>query len=137
MGEEGRGRVPPDIFHREIFFDLLEIENGRGKIKKVSRGPVSFLNFIYLFICLSPFETTEICLGSTKMDYFFTGKKHISSQEKIGESDLPPPPPKIFLILNIPLIISIQVQPGYLWIQTNTNQCKVNLLKITLTKQLN
>ena len=35
------------------------------------------------------FETTEFCLGSTKMDNF-TGKNHISCREKIGNTDFGP-----------------------------------------------
>ena len=59
----------------------------------MSRGLlfIYFFNylFIYLFIylfCLSVFETTEICLGSTKMDNF-TRKNYISCWEKIRKSD--------------------------------------------------
>ena len=54
---------------------------------KMSRGLI--ILFIYLFIylfCLSLFETTEICLGSTRMDNF-TRKNHISCWDKIRKPD--------------------------------------------------
>ena len=48
-----------------------------------------FCLFVCLFFCLSLFETTEICLGSTKMDNF-PGKNHISCLEKIRKPDFAP-----------------------------------------------
>ena len=44
-----------------------------------------FLFFFFSFF-LSAFETTEVCLGCTKMENF-TEKKHISCREKNRKSD--------------------------------------------------
>ena len=48
---------------------------------QLARGPF----FFFFFPC---FETTEICLGSTKMDNF-TGKNHISRRKKSAKLTLP------------------------------------------------
>ena len=50
---------------------------GRGKCTKISRG---LLFFFFFFFCFSLCETSEICLGSTKME-ISTGKKSILRQE--------------------------------------------------------
>ena len=95
-----RGAECPDAFHQEIFADLpgnrgkekgekkrRKIVEGKwklrnGRVKKMSRG---------LFFCFSHFQTTKICLGSTKMK-ISTGKKHLSCWEKKSEkSDCAPP----------------------------------------------
>ena len=60
---------------------------------KMSRGFLFCFAFCFCFcflfvlfvFCLSLFETTEICLGSTKMDNF-AGKNHISCSEKNQET---------------------------------------------------
>ena len=52
---------------------------------KMSRGQVLF--------CFSLFETTDICLRSTKME-ISTGKKRISYWKNIGKSDFAPLPEK-------------------------------------------
>ena len=61
----------------------LKIENGRGKGMKMSRG------LFCLFYCLSLFETTEICLGSTKMDNFYR-ENHVIHGEIIRKTDFAP-----------------------------------------------
>ena len=65
-GRGGRGRVPPNIFHREFFADLSgKMGQGRkGKKGKLERK--------------SPFEITKICLGSTKMDNFYREKSYFT-----------------------------------------------------------
>ena len=95
------GIVPPDVFHREIFDDLLEKWRQRKKGKwrrktgKLGKGRWEIRiegeevwkwaeDFFF-----SLFETTEICLGYTKMENFYR-KKHISRREKIGNSDFAP-----------------------------------------------
>ena len=106
-GITGGGQSAPDIFHREIFADLLrkigqgreggkkkgqwrgkfereEVENfyGRGKDMKMSRGPL-FLFFFCHFL-----KQPKFVWGPTKTDNF-TGKNHISQREKIGKLTLP------------------------------------------------
>ena len=54
-----------------------------------------FLFFVLFCFSCHFFETTEICLGSTKME--ITGKNHISRSEKIGKKLTLPP------LKNIPL----------------------------------
>ena len=56
---------------------------------KMSRSPLFF------FFCLSLFETTEICLGCTKME-ICTGKKAFHAGKKLGNVTLSP-------LKNIPL----------------------------------
>ena len=98
-GITGGGIVPPTFFTRK-FYDLprkkgtrkgngeemkenlkgkkWKIENRRGKVWKWAEDLLFYL-FIYLFIylfCLSLFETTEICLGSTRMDNFTREKSY-------------------------------------------------------------
>ena len=87
---------------KEGKFEREEVENGRGKGMKMSKGFFFFLIcfcvcFLFCFVlfcfvfffCLSLFETTEICFGSTKMNNF-TRKNHISPREKIRKSDFAP-----------------------------------------------
>ena len=56
-----------------------KIENGRGKGMKKRRGLFSLFLFFFLsFFRLSVFETTKICLGSTKMDNFYREKSYFT-----------------------------------------------------------
>ena len=58
-----------------------KIENGRGNGMSMSRG--------LFFLCLSLFETTGICLGSTKIDNFHWEKSYFT-RGKIGKTDFAP-----------------------------------------------
>ena len=64
----------------------------------MSRGSFFFF-FLSLLIKL---KTTDICLGSTKME-ISTGKKSISHWEKIRKSEFgpPPPPPKNIALMHL------------------------------------
>ena len=125
-------RVPPDIFHQEIFAELpgkegqgrkgkrrekegklkgkrWKIENGRGESMKISRGFFFFFFFFVtfcslFFFFLSLFETNEICLGFTKMDNL-PGKSIFHTGKKSGKMTLPP-------LKNIPLMPLHQGQPS-------------------------
>ena len=113
-GTGAGGRVPPGAFTWKIFLTYREkrdkekkggkwrrkkgrwkIWNGRGKGMKLSYMKLS--RRLFFFFCLSLFETTEICLGSTKME-ISTRKKHFTLG-KNRENLLCPHPPK----KNIPL----------------------------------
>ena len=52
----------------------------KRKTMKMSWGPISFffLFFVCLFFCLSLFETTENCLGFTKMHNFYQEKAYFT-----------------------------------------------------------
>ena len=52
--------------------------------------------FFFFFFCLSLFETTEICLGSTKLEISTGKKEHFMVGKKSGKVSLP-------LLKNIPL----------------------------------
>ena len=87
QGAGGRGgRVPPDIFQRGEKLDGKEEEEKENL--KVERWKLENEQRTFLF------ETTEICLGSTKMD----NEKSYYTPGKIGKTDFTPPPLK-----NIPL----------------------------------
>ena len=70
---------------KEAKLEREEVENWKckGIGMKMSRSPPFF------FFCLSLFETTQICSGSTKMDKF-ARKNHISHREKNQENWLCP-----------------------------------------------
>ena len=115
--ETGGGILPPTVFTSK-FYDLprkkgqgREMERKRRKIWKRRSGKLkmegdryeneqrtSFYLFIYLLFlclfiylfCLSLFETTEVCLGSTNMDSF-TRKIIFHAGTKSGNLTLPPP----------------------------------------------
>ena len=84
---QGGGRVPRDIFHREIFADLPgKRENGKLKIE----GESHEIFFFFFFFCLLLFKTTKICLGPTKIEKVFP-ENHISRREKnLKKLTLPP-----------------------------------------------
>ena len=106
VGEGGGAECTPDIFHQEIFADLPGKKGLgrkgklRGKAGKFERGGklkmeggkhenerrtlLSLSLLLLLLFCLSLFETTEICLGSTSPpppDNFYR-ENHISRREK-------------------------------------------------------
>ena len=63
-GKEERGKREKGEEKKEnLKWMRWKIENGRGKDMKMRRG--------LFFFCLLRFETTYICLGSTKMDNFY------------------------------------------------------------------
>ena len=92
--KEGKWRGKEGKFERE------EVENWKWKGigMKMSRGLLFIYLFIYLLFlclfiylfCLSLFETTEVCLGSTNMDSF-TRKIIFHAGTKSGNLTLPPP----------------------------------------------
>ena len=59
-------------------------------------GFLLFCSCFVLFLCLSLLETTEICLGSTKMEFFYRGKSIFHAGKKSGKVTFPP-------LENIPL----------------------------------
>ena len=83
--QEKRGKEKGENGEGKLYKGTEENVNCKGKVMKMSRGPFFFL----LLLFLSLFETTEICLGSTKME-ISTRKKHISRREKIKKVTLPP-----------------------------------------------
>ena len=81
--------------------------------------------FFFFFFFFSLLETTEICLGSTKMK-IYTGKKSISRREKIGKSDFATPEKYASYT---PLIYSnVQRCPRLPILQNITNNARASLL---------
>ena len=102
----GRGaEFPPDTFHRETTVLTYREKRGKGKKetgeenKEIEKGKVENLKMEggrrelqneerdFFF---SLFKTTEICLGSTKMEIFYREKYFTPGRNKIRKNDFAP-----------------------------------------------
>ena len=92
QGAGGRGaECPLTFFNGKFLMTYREKLDGKEEEEKenlkVERWKLENEQRTFLF------ETTEICLGSTKMD----NEKSYYTPGKIGKTDFTPPPLKIFL----------------------------------------
>ena len=112
-GVTAGGQSPPWCFSPGNFCSPTGKREARKRVKRrrnehmtIVKGKVeNFDFFFFFFFCFLFSETTEICLGSTKME-IFTWKKHFSQEKK--KDFLPPPKNFCFNMWNLNLVLYLK-----------------------------